>query len=352
MSKYLSERYMSLKPYEPGEQPQDRQYLKLNTNESPFPPPKEALDYAQAHARSYELYSDPESVELRQALAERYQVPIDMVMVGNGSDEVLNYAFMAFGSDARPALFPDVTYGFYKVFADVNRIPYKEIPVEDDLTIRLDRYAGRKALVVFPNPNAPTGIFLPPEEIARLAQRSPDSVIMVDEAYVDFGGTSCIPLTLKYQNLLIVQTFSKSRSLAGARIGFCVGAPQLIRDLQTIRYSVNPYNMNAYTQALGIGVLGCEETIQNNCRTIIENRAYLTAQLKALGFSCTDSLTNFVFARHPRLNGRALCDLLRDRGVLVRHFNQTRISQYNRITVGTKEQIDRLIAEIRAVLDM
>ena len=225
MSKYLSERYMSLKPYEPGEQPQDRQYLKLNTNESPSPPPKEALDYAQAHARSYELYSDPESVELRQALAERYQVPIDMVMVGNGSDEVLNYAFMAFGSDARPALFPDVTYGFYKVFADVNRIPYKEIPVEDDLTIRLDRYAGRKALVVFPNPNAPTGIFLPPEEIARLAQRSPDSVIMVDEAYVDFGGTSCIPLTLKYQNLLIVQTFSKSRSLAGARIGFCVGAP-------------------------------------------------------------------------------------------------------------------------------
>ncbi|MBQ4435226.1 MAG: aminotransferase class I/II-fold pyridoxal phosphate-dependent enzyme, partial [Clostridia bacterium] len=187
---------------------------------------------------------------------------------------------------------------------------------------------------------------------ARLAQRSPDSVIMVDEAYVDFGGTSCIPLTLKYQNLLIVQTFSKSRSLAGARIGFCVGAPQLIRDLQTIRYSVNPYNMNAYTQALGIGVLGCEETIQKNCRTIIENRAYLTAQLKALGFSCTDSLTNFVFARHPRLNGRALCDLLRDRGVLVRHFNQTRISQYNRITVGTKEQIDRLIAEIRAVLDM
>ena len=352
MSKYLSERYMSLKPYEPGEQPQDRQYLKLNTNESPFPPPKEALDYAQAHARSYELYSDPESVELRQALAERYQVPIDMVMVGNGSDEVLNYAFMAFGSDARPALFPDVTYGFYKVFADVNRIPYKEIPVEDDLTIRLDRYAGQKALVVFPNPNAPTGIFLPPEEIARLAQRSPDSVIMVDEAYVDFGGTSCIPLTLKYQNLLIVQTFSKSRSLAGARIGFCVGAPQLIRDLQTIRYSVNPYNMNAYTQALGIGVLGCEETIQKNCRTIIENRAYLTAQLKALGFSCTDSLTNFVFARHPRLNGRALCDLLRDRGVLVRHFNQTRISQYNRITVGTKEQIDRLIAEIRAVLDM
>ncbi len=352
MSKYLSERYTTLKPYEPGEQPKDRQYLKLNTNESPFPPPKEALDYAQAHARSYELYSDPESVELRQALAERYQVPIDMVMVGNGSDEVLNYAFMAFGSDARPALFPDVTYGFYKVFADVNRIPYREIPVEDDLTIRLDRYAGQKALVVFPNPNAPSGIFLSPEEVGRLAQRSPDSVVMVDEAYVDFGGTSCIPLTLKYQNLLVVQTFSKSRSLAGARIGFCVGAPQLIRDLQTIRYSVNPYNMNAYTQALGIGVLQCEETVQKNCRTIIENRAYLTGQLKALGFSCTDSLTNFVFARHPRLNGRALCELLRDRGVLVRHFNQTRISQYNRITVGTKEQIDRLIAEIRAILGM
>ena len=350
MSKYFSERYTALKPYVPGEQPQDRQYVKLNTNESPFPPCEEAIGYAQAHARSYELYSDPEAVELRRALAERYQVAPENVMVSSGSDEMLNFAFVAFGSDARPALFPDITYGFYKVYANVNRIPYTEIPLEDDLTIRLDRYAGRKAVIFLANPNAPTGIFLPPEEIARLAQRSPDSVIVVDEAYVDFGGESCIPLTKRYGNILVIQTFSKSRSLAGARLAFCVGNPQLIADLQTIRYSLNPYNVNSFTQALGIGILRNEETVQKNCRTIIENRAYLTEQLKALGFVCTDSMANFVFARHLRVNGGALYQMLKDRGVLVRHFEQSRIRQYNRITVGTREQIDRLIAEIRAIM--
>ncbi len=351
MSKYFSERYASLKPYVPGEQPRDRQYVKLNTNESPFPPCENALRYAREHARSYELYSDPEAVELRQALAERYQVKLENVMVSSGSDEMLNFAFVAFGSDARPALFPDITYGFYRVYAEINRISFTEIPLEDDLTIRLDRYAGRKAVIFLANPNAPTGIFIPPEEIARLAQRSPDSVIVVDEAYVDFGGESCIPLTRRYDNILVVQTFSKSRSLAGARLAFCVGCPQLIADLQTVRYSLNPYNVNSFTQALGIGILRNEETVRENCRTIIENRAYLTEQLKALGFSCTDSMANFVFARHLRLNGGALYQMLRDRGVLIRHFDKNRIRQYNRITVGTKEQIDRLIAEIRAVMN-
>ena len=233
----------------------------------------------------------------------------------------------------------------------MDRIPYREIPLEDDLTLRLDRYAGQKAVIFIANPNAPTGLFLPPEEIARLAQRSPDSVIVVDEAYIDFGGTSCIPLTQRFDNLLVVQTFSKSRSMAGARLGFSIGSPQLMQDLQTIRYSLNPYNVNSYTQALGIGILRCEETVQRNCRTIMENRAYLTEQLKALGFSCTESLTNFVFARHLRLNGAVLYQLLRDRGVLVRHFDGSRIRQYNRITVGTKEQIDRLIAEIRDIME-
>ena len=351
MSRFLSERYTALKPYVPGEQPRDRQYVKLNTNESPFPPPPEAIEYAHTHARSYELYSDPEAVELRRALAERYQVTPENVMVSSGSDEMLNFAFAAFGSDARPALFPDITYGFYRVYANINRIPYTEIPLEDDLTIRLDRYAGQKAVVFLANPNAPTGIFIPPAEIARLAQRSPDSVIVVDEAYVDFGGESCIPLIGRHDNILVVQTFSKSRSMAGARLGFCAGSPQLIRDLQTIRYSLNPYNVNSFTQALGIGILRSEEKVRANCRTIIENRAYLTDRLKALGFSCTDSLANFVFTRHPRLNGGALYEMLRERGVLVRHFDQLRISRYNRITVGTREQIDRLIAEIRNIME-
>ncbi len=350
MSRFLSERHTALKPYVPGEQPRDRQYLKLNTNESPFAPEQEAIEYALAHARSYELYCDTEAVALRQALAERYGVPPECVMVSSGSDEMLNFAFVAFGSEARPALFPDITYGFYKVYAEVNRIPYTEIPLEDDLTIRLERYAGRKAVIFLANPNAPTGIFLPPEDIARLAQRSPDSVIVVDEAYVDFGGASCVPLTQRYENILVVQTFSKSRSLAGARLGFCVGCPQLIGDLQTIRYSLNPYNVNSFTQALGVGVLRDEETVRRNCAAIVENRAYLTAGLKALGFVCTDSMANFVFARHLRVNGGALCQMLRDRGVLVRHFDQRRISQYVRITVGTREQIDRLLDELRAIL--
>ena len=350
MSRYFSERYAALKPYVPGEQPQDRQYVKLNTNESPFPPCEEEIRYAQDHTRSFELYCDPEAVELRRALAERYQVKPENVMVSSGSDEMLNFAFLAFGSEGRPALFPDITYGFYKVYASVNRIPYTEIPLEDDLTIRLDRYAGRKAVIFLANPNAPTGTYLPPEEIARLAQRSPDSVIAVDEAYVDFGGESCVPLTTRYDNILVIQTFSKSRSMAGARLAFCVGSPQLIADLQTIRYSLNPYNVNSYTQALGIGMLKNEGFVRQNCKTIIENRAYLTEQLKKLGFVCTDSLANFVFARHLRLNGGALYQMLKDRGVLVRHFNQSRISQYNRITVGTREQIDRLISEIETIM--
>ena len=350
MSKYFSERFASLKPYTPGEQPRDRQYVKLNTNESPFPPCAEALSFAAEHARSYELYSDPEAVELRQALAERYQVTPDCVMATGGSDEALDFAFVAFGSDARPALFPDITYGFYRVYANINRIPFREIPLEDDLTISLDRYAGQKAVIFLANPNAPTGIFLPPERIADLARRSPDSVIVVDEAYVDFGGESCVPLTQRYKNILVIQTFSKSRSLAGARLGFCIGYPELIRDLQTVRYSLNPYNVNSFTQALGIGMLRCEDTVRARCRTIMENRAYLTEQLKALGFSCTDSLANFVFARHLRLNGGALYQMLRDRGVLVRHFDGSRIRQYNRITVGTKEQIDCLLAAIRDIM--
>ena len=350
MSRFLSERYTALKPYVPGEQPRDRQFLKLNTNESPFAPCREAIEYALEHARSYELYCDTEAVELRQALAERFGVKPECVMVSSGSDEMLNFAFVAFGSEARPALFPDITYGFYKVYADVNRIPYTEIPLEDDLTIRLDRYADRKAVIFLANPNAPTGIFISPDQIARLAQRSPDSVIVVDEAYVDFGGESCIPLTQRYDNILVIQTFSKSRSLAGARLAFCVGCPQLIGDMQTIRYSLNPYNVNSFTQALGVGILRCDEMIRRNCATIIENRAYLTAGLKALGFSCTDSMANFVFARHLRVNGGALNQMLRDRGVLIRHFDQSRIRQYNRITVGTREQIDRLLDELKTIL--
>ncbi len=352
MSRFLSSEQASLKPYVPGEQPQDRQYIKLNTNENPFPPSEEALRRAAEQVRSFELYSDPEARVLRAALAERYQVSPDWVTVGNGSDEVLNMAFLAFVSPERPALFPDITYGFYRVFADVNRLPWREIPLEDDLTVRLDRYAeDRKPHVVFlANPNAPTGIALPAEEIARLARRCPDSLVIVDEAYVDFGAESCVPLTRQLDNLLVIQTFSKSRSMAGARLGYAIGQPQLIADLQSIRYSLNPYNVNSYTQALGIAVLQDEARTRRNCETIIANRGQLAAGLKALGFAVTDSRTNFLFARTLRMNGGVLYQMLKDRGILVRHFNQSRIVQYNRITVGTREQNDALLAAIRDIL--
>ena len=351
MSRYFSERYASLKPYVPGEQPQDRQYVKLNTNESPFPPSEAAIAYANENARSYELYSDIEAVLLREELAKTYHVPPECIMVSDGSDEMLNFAFLAFGSEARPAVFPDITYGFYRVYADIDRIPYREIPLEDDLTIDLKRYEGQKAVIFLANPNAPIGIALEPEEIERLARRSPESVIVVDEAYVDFGARSCVPLIQRLNNLLVVQTFSKSRSLAGARLGFAIGCPDLMRDMQTIRYSLNPYNVNSFTLALGIGVLRDAETVRSNCEAIIKNRAYLTEGLKAMGFVCTPSMANFVFARHLRLNGRLLYEMLKDRGVLVRHFDQSRIRQYNRITVGTIEQIDRLLQETARILN-
>ena len=350
MSRYLSTWYTGLKPYVPGEQPQDRRYVKLNTNESPFPPGPAALRYAAEHVRSFELYSDPEATALRDALAERYGVARDSVIVSNGSDEMLHFAFLAFGGEDRPALFPDITYGFYRVFADIVRMPYREIPLEEDLSLSLEPYMGQRALIFLANPNAPTGLALAPEQIAELARKSPDSVIVVDEAYVDFGAESCVPLTRELDNLLVVQTFSKSRSMAGARLGFGIGQTQLIRDLQTIRYSLNPYNVNSYTQALGIGMLRDEETVRANCRYLADGRTELLRALRELGFDCTDSLANFVFVRHPRVGGAELYRQLKERGILVRHFELPRIREYNRITVGTREQTDCLLNAIRAIL--
>ena len=351
MSRFLSSLQKTLKPYVPGEQPQDRRYVKLNTNENPFPPGETALRAAAERVRSFELYSDPEAVDLRKALAERYGVSPGCVVVGNGSDEMLNLAFLAFVGPERPARFPDITYGFYRVFAVVNHLPYREIHLEDDLTLRLDRYGNEPSVIFLANPNAPTGIALPAGDIGRFARNHPDCLVVVDEAYVDFGAESCVPLTQQLDNLLVIQTFSKSRSMAGARLGFSIANPQLTADLQAIRYSINPYNVNSYTQALGIAVLEDEERTQRNCRILIENRAYLTEGLKALGFRLTDSRTNFVFARTPRMNGGLVYQALKDRGILIRHFNQSRIEHYNRITVGTREQIDILLGAVRDIME-
>ena len=350
MSRFLSPRHAALTPYTPGEQPRDMQYVKLNTNESPFPPSGEALRKARENARSFERYSDPECLSLRRKLSGVCGVSPDEVMMTNGSDEALNLAFMAFCDDESPALFPDVTYGFYEVYARVNRLPYEIVPLREDFSLCLDDYRGKKGTLFLANPNAPTGMALPRAQIRDFVLSRPDQITVVDEAYVDFGAESCIPLIRECPNLLVVQTFSKSRSLAGARLGFAAGQEALIRDLNTLRYATAPYNVNSFTQALGEAVLDDEARTKENCRVIGENRAWTEKRLKEMGFTVLPSCTNFVFAKTDRMAGAALYRALRDRGILVRHFDTERIKDYNRITVGAAEQMQALIKALREIL--
>lgn len=350
MSSFFSEKYKNLVPYTPGEQPQDMKYVKLNTNESPFPPSPKALAYSKAAAENLHLYPDPDVSELTEKLSALLGVEKSEIIITNGSDEVLNFAFMAYCDDAHPAAFPDITYGFYSVFADINRVPYEEIPLSEDFTVRTTDYMGINKTVFIANPNAPTGIFLPVSEIEKIIVSNPSSIVVVDEAYVDFGAESCIPLIKKYKNLLVTGTFSKSRSMAGARLGFGVACPELIRDLNTVRYSTNPYNINRMTMAAGLGAIEDESYTRENCKTIVKNREYAAVKLKELGFEMTESKANFLFARHPRVSGEKLYLELKKRGVLVRHFGKERISDYLRITVGTKEQMEILIERIKEIL--
>lgn len=351
MSRFISERYASLKPYVPGEQPRGRGYVKLNTNESPFPPCEAVCKAAAEAARSIHLYSDPDNTALREKLAEVYKVGAENVIAVNGSDDVLNFAFAAFCSKSRPAAFADITYGFYKVFAEANGVPYRIVPLRDDLSLDADDYIGGKETVFIANPNAPTGIALPLSEVERIAASDSDRVVVIDEAYVDFGGESAVPLTAKYANLLVVGTFSKSRSLAGGRLGFAFGSTELINDLNTVRCTVNPYNVNRMTAAAGIASLENGDITRENCRIIAENREYVSAKLAGLGFTLTPSATNFVFAKHRCVPGETLYKKLKEKGVLVRHFNAPRIAEYNRITVGTREQMDILITKITEILE-
>lgn len=351
MSRFLSGKYAELSPYTPGEQPQDQEYVKLNTNESPFPPSEAALRFAAEHARPLNLYSDPDCRDLREKLAERCGVSPDEVIVTNGSDEILNFAFMAFCDATHPAAFPSISYGFYPVFAALNGVPFTEIPLADDFSVRAEDYCGIGKTVVLANPNAPTGTLLSLGEIESILASNPNNVVIIDEAYIDFGGESCLPLVHRYENLLVTQTFSKSRSLAGARLGFGVGSKALIDDLNRIRFSTNPYNVNSATLALGLGALMDEAYTRDNCAQIMENRAYTTGALRAMGFTVLDSYANFVFARTPAMDGGALYQKLKARGVLVRHFDRPEISDFNRITIGTRAQMDMLLGTIKDILE-
>ena len=346
MSRFFSQNHASLTAYTPGEQPQDRRYVKLNTNESPFPPSPAVVQAAAEEAARLQLYSDPESTLATKTVADRYGVTPDMVLLTNGSDEILNYAFMAYGDAERGFVCPDITYGFYPVFAAVNHVPLREIPLTDAFEIRAEDYCGVGANVVLANPNAPTGRVLALPEIERILVENPDHVVIIDEAYIDFGGVSCVPLVHKYENLLVTQTFSKSRSLAGGRLGFGIGSPALIRDLRTIKYSTNPYNVNRMTAACGAAAIADDAYYIRNAQTIVENRAYTAAALTERGFTVLPSAANFLFVRPGFCSGGDLYRGLKARGVLIRHWDKPRIEDWCRITIGTKDQMDALLAAI------
>ena len=350
MSRYLSPRQSALVPYTPGEQPRERTYIKLNTNESPFPPSDKAIKVAAEAAKKLNLYSDPTCKALTEAIADLYGVAPTQVICTNGSDEVLDFAFQAFCDDNTPAAFPDITYGFYPVFAARNHVPCETIPLKDDFTIDVMDYCGIGKTIFIANPNAPTGIALTVSEIERIVASNPDNVVVIDEAYVDFGAESCVSLIGKYDNLLVIQTFSKSRSMAGARLGFGIGNAGLIADLHTIRYSTNPYNVNSMTMAAGVGVLSDEAYTRRNCQIVMDNRAYTARELQKRGFEMTESYANFLFAKHPALDGGMLYEKLKEMGILVRHFNSPRICDYNRITVGARAEMDALIAAIDQII--
>ena len=351
MSRFFSNKYKALTPYTPGEQPKDQQYVKLNTNESPFPPCPAVIEAAEAAAKTLQLYSDPDSKELTNALAARYGVEPDELLLTNGSDEILNFAFMAFCDDEHPIVFPDITYGFYPVFAKLNHIPYEEIPLRDDFTVDVNDYIGIGKNVVIANPNAPTGIALGLADIERIVASNPGNVVIVDEAYVDFGAESAVPLIRKYDNLLVTQTFSKSRSMAGARLGYGIGSKALIADMITIKYSTNPYNINRVSAAAGVAAIKNDGYFMNNCKTIVENREQTAQALRALGFRVLPSRSNFLFAESDKISGEDLYLKLKARGVLIRHLSLERIRNFNRITIGSAGQMDVLLQEIKRILE-
>ena len=351
MSTFFSSQLKNLAPYTPGEQPQDQQYVKLNTNESPYPPSAGVIAALNdKEATDLRLYSDPECKELKKALAGYYGVEPENIYVGNGSDEALNFAFLSYATDGRGVAFADITYGFYPVFADLYHIPVQIVPLKPDFSIDPKDYYGLNKTIVIANPNAPTGLALSRDEMEGIIKANPDSVVVVDEAYVDFGAESCVELTKTYPNLLVVQTYSKSRSMAGARLGYAIGNADLIRDLETVKFSTNPYNVNRLTLRAGVQAIAEQDYYTENCKKIMATRAYTKEKLEALGFTVLDSRSNFLFAMKPGTDGGAIYRGLKERGVLVRHFDKDPIRDYNRITIGTPEQMDIFLEKLEELL--
>lgn len=344
MSRFWSPFVKALVPYVPGEQPKLARLVKLNTNENPYGPSPKALEAMRGEINeSLRLYPDPNGDHLKQAVADYYGVTAAEVFVGNGSDEVLAHIFHGLFQHDAPLLFPDISYSFYPVYCGLYGIAYEQVPLDEQFQIRVEDYRKPNAGIIFPNPNAPTGCLMPLLAIEQLLQQNPDSVVVVDEAYIDFGGQTAISLVDRYDNLLVTQTLSKSRSLAGLRVGLAVGHPDLIEALERIKNSFNSYPLDRAAIVGAAAAFADRAYFQQTCQKVIDSREALVAELQARGFEVLPSAANFVFARHPRHDAAALAAQLREQGVIVRHFKQARIDQFLRITIGTPEMNQALL---------
>ncbi len=351
MNSFLISKYKDVEPYVPGEQPRDKKYIKLNTNESPYSPSEAVLKAVSDGASSLQLYPDPACRDLKAALAESLGLEPSNILPTNGSDEVLSLSFMAYAHDERPAYYPDVTYGFYDVLSGLFNVNATRFPLKEDFTIDVDQYCGLESgLIVIANPNAPTGIAIGVDEIERICKESPDCVVLIDEAYVEFGAESCVSLVPKYPNLIVSRTYSKSMSLAGARLGYAIANEDRIRELETLKYTLNPYSVNRTALAAGIAAVGDIEYYRNNCRLVADTRDKTSGRLKELGFTLTDSKTNFVFCKHEKVPASELSEKLRSAGILVRHFTGERTNDWLRISVGTPEDMIALTKALEEIL--
>ncbi len=351
MSKFWSRFVHDLVPYVPGEQPKMTKLVKLNTNENPYGPSPKALAAMQEQVSdNLRLYPDPNCDQLKQAVADYYDVQPAQVFVGNGSDEVLAHAFQAFFQQGKPLLFPDISYSFYPVYCGLYGVEPKQIPLDENFAINLNDYRQDNGGIIFPNPNAPTGRLLTLDAIEQLLQHNTETLVLVDEAYIDFGGQSAITLVNKYPNLLVVQTLSKSRALAGLRVGVAVGHPDLVDGLERIKNSFNSYPLDRVAIAGAAAAFADREYFEQTCNKVIASREEVVGKLTALGFEVLPSAANFVFARHPQQDAAELAGKLRELGIIVRHFKQERIEQFLRITIGTDEQNQALIEGLQGIV--
>ncbi|MCM1008743.1 MAG: histidinol-phosphate transaminase [Ruminococcus flavefaciens] len=338
-------------PYTPGEQPKNTDVIKLNTNENPYPPsPRVKVVLDKYDCGRMRLYPDPDSTVLVEAIADRYRLETSQVFVGVGSDDVLSVAFLTFFNSDKPILFPDITYSFYDVWADVYKIPYKQIPLTDDFRIDPQDYKSENGGIIFPNPNAPTGCEESLEMIEDIVKANPNSVVIIDEAYIDFGAESALSLIDKYENLLVIQTFSKSRSMAGMRIGFAIGNKKLIKYMNDVKFSINSYTMTPLTQLCGAEAVRDEKYFQETVNKIVATRENSKTELAKLGFTFTDSKSNFIFASHKSVPAEKIFNELKKRGIYVRYWNKPRISNHLRISVGTDKEMEALVSALKEII--